>query len=158
MENDDRNQSPDASEAQAALDGVTATQNSVANRTPHPWWYHAGLGASIAVGFASIDIGGSLVPSGLIAGFLFGPALLTYAVSKASGVSVSNPMGTPSARGIYGGYLLLLGLLFGLGMVLKIGVELTGAMTGAGLLALVLTVAASRRADTALVGDVRSGA
>ncbi|MGI5529284.1 hypothetical protein ACQEVX_18365 [Streptomyces syringium] len=155
MEND---KTYSATAAQAALDSVSATRAQVASRVESPWWYHVGLGASVALAFTSIDVGGSMMPSGLIVGAILAPPALAWSAARSRGVAIANPLNTPGARGLYGFYLLLLGVLATVGLVLQIGFDLDGPMSVAGVLAFVLTTVVSRRADDALTQDVRAGA
>ncbi|MGJ5755223.1 hypothetical protein FB563_3441 [Streptomyces puniciscabiei] len=144
--------------ARAALDGVSEVRSRIADRVASPWWYHAGLGLSVATVFASIDVGGSLVPSGVVAGGVLMPLALSWTVARSRGISVSQAVSTPSARGLNGAFLVLLILLGGLGLTLKMAAGLPGAMTAAGLAAAALTIWTTVRNDVALRRDLRSGA
>ncbi|MFE9170729.1 hypothetical protein [Streptomyces kebangsaanensis] len=144
----------DPADARAALDGAASARAALADRATAPWWYHAGLGLGVGIVFASIDMGGSLVPSGVIVGGIILPATLTLSVARSRGVSVNRSVSAPGTRRLNGLYLLALVVLGGLGLSLKLAAELPGAMSVAGLLALVLTVYVTRRNDEALRRDL----
>ncbi|MFK4691036.1 hypothetical protein [Streptomyces pristinaespiralis] len=112
-----------------------------------PWWYYPGLGASLAVAFVCIDIGGSLVPAGPIAGAVLGPTLLTWAASRSRGSAATKALSATGSRNLFGLYLILLGLVTAVGLGLGLGTDLTGAASVAGLVALALTVVLGRQAD-----------
>ncbi|MFI6437544.1 hypothetical protein [Streptomyces sp. NPDC050759] len=142
------------SDARAALDDVKAARGALANRAMAPWWYHIGLGLGVGIVFASIDVGGSLVPTGVIVGGILLPSALTLSVARSRGVSVNRSLSAPDTRGLNGMFLIALIVLGGIGLTLKLAANLPGVLTGAGLLALALTVYVSRRNDEALRRDL----
>ncbi|MCX4762884.1 hypothetical protein OG562_18260 [Streptomyces sp. NBC_01275] len=144
----------DPAQARAALDSANAARAALADRAAAPWWYHTGLGLGVGLVFASIDVGGSLVPSGVIVGGIVLPAALTVSVARSRGVSVNRSLTVPSTRQLNGLYLIVLIVLGGLGLTLKLAADLPGAMSAAGVLALALTVYVSRRNDAALRHDL----
>ncbi|MGW1745049.1 hypothetical protein ACWCRD_05410 [Streptomyces sp. NPDC002092] len=144
----------DPAAARAALDDAHSARAAIADRATAPWWYHAGLGLGVGLVFASIDAGGSLVPSGVIVGGLVLPTALTLSVARLRGVSVNRSVSAPGTRGLNGLFLIVLVVLGAAGLTLKFAADLTGAMTVAGLLALALTVYVSRRNDEALRHDL----
>ncbi|MFI9601608.1 hypothetical protein ACIHCX_17375 [Streptomyces sp. NPDC052043] len=146
--------SEDPAAARAALDGAACARATLADRATAPWWYHAGLGLGVGIVFASIDMGGSMVPSGVIVGGIVLPTMLTLSVARSRGVSVNRSVSAPGTRGLNGLYLLALIALGGLGLSLKLAAGLTGAMSVAGLPALALTVYVTRRNDDALRRDL----
>ncbi|MGW5125721.1 hypothetical protein ACWEQ7_16985 [Streptomyces sp. NPDC004069] len=146
--------SEDPAAARAALDGAACARAALADRATAPWWYHAGLGLGVGIVFASIDLGGSMVPSGVIVGGIVLPTMLTLSVARSRGVSVNRSVSAPGTRGLNGLYLLALIALGGLGLILKLAAGLPGAMSVAGLPALALTVYVTRRNDDALRRDL----
>ncbi|WP_445524621.1 hypothetical protein [Streptomyces cyslabdanicus] len=146
--------SDDPAAARAALDSAASARATLADRATAPWWYHAGLGLGVGIVFASIDMGGSMVPSGVIVGGIVLPTMLTLSVARSRGVSVNRSVSAPGTRGLNGLYLLALIALGGLGLSLKLAAGLPGAMSVAGLLALALTVYVTRRNDDALRRDL----
>jgi hypothetical protein len=142
----------DPAAARSALDSAASARAALADRATAPWWYHAGLGLGVGIVFASIDMGGSMVPSGVIAGGIVLPAALTLSVARSRGISVDRSVSAPGTRGLNGLYLVLLGAL---GLSLKLAADVPGAMSVAGLVALVLTVYVTRRNDEALRRDLQ---
>ncbi|WP_253195489.1 hypothetical protein [Streptomyces sp. JHA26] len=151
MENSDRK---DPAAARSALDGVASARAALADRASAPWWYHAGLGLGVGLAFVSIDVGGSLVPSGVVAGGIVLPVALTLGVARSRGVSVDRSVSAPGTRGLNGLHLVLLLVLGAVGLGLKLAADVPGAMSAAGLVALALTVYVTRRNDAALRRDL----
>ncbi|MFI6943832.1 hypothetical protein ACIBI4_31585 [Streptomyces sp. NPDC050418] len=112
-----------------------------------PGWYYPGLGASLALAFVCVDLGGSLVPAGPIVGAVLAPSLLTWAASRDKGPAVTEALSATGSRTVFGLYLVLLGLVTAVGLGLGLGAGLTGAASAAGLAALVLTMVLGRWAD-----------
>ncbi|MEU6550261.1 hypothetical protein ABZ915_08220 [Streptomyces sp. NPDC046915] len=144
----------DPADARAALAGADTARAALADRATAPWWYHAGLGLGVGLVFASIDLGGSLVPTGVVVGGILLPAALTLSVARSRGVSVNRSVSAPGTRGLNGLFLIALIVFGGIGLTLKLAMDLPGAMSVAGLLALALTVYVSRRNDEALRRDL----
>ncbi|MGW1540891.1 hypothetical protein ACWCPM_11735 [Streptomyces sp. NPDC002309] len=144
----------DPAAARAALDNADTARATLADRATAPWWYHAGLGLGVGLVFASIDVGGSLVPTGVIVGGVVLPAALTLSVARSRGVSVNRSVSAPGTRRLNGLFLIVLIALLGIGLALKLAAVLPGAMSVAGLLALAFTVYVSRRNDEALRRDL----
>ncbi|MDN0200182.1 hypothetical protein [Streptomyces sp. S.PNR 29] len=140
--------------ARAALDSAAAARAAVADRAAAPWWYHAGLGLGVGLAFLSIDVGGSMVPTGVLVGGVLLPAALTLTVARSRGVSVNRSLSAPGTRQLNGLYLIMLIVLGGLGLVLKLAADLPGAMSVAGLAALAFTIYVSRSNDDALRHDL----
>ncbi|MER7189414.1 hypothetical protein [Streptomyces flaveolus] len=144
----------DPAAARSALDSAACARAALADRVTAPWWYHAGLGLGVGIAFTSIDIGGSLVPSGVVAGGVVLPVALALSVARSRGVSVNRSVSAPGTRGLNGLYLVLLVALGALGLSLKLAADMPGAMSVAGLLVLALTVYVTRRNDEALRRDL----
>ncbi|MFG2128860.1 hypothetical protein ACGFNV_13825 [Streptomyces sp. NPDC048751] len=144
----------DPAAARDALDSAAAARAAVADRAAAPWWYHAGLGLGVGLAFLSIDVGGSLVPTGVLVGGVLLPAALTLSVARSRGVSVNRSLSAPGTRQLNGLYLIVLVVLGGLGLTLKLAADLPGAMSAAGLAALAFTIYVSRRNDDALRHDL----
>ncbi|MEU9924777.1 hypothetical protein AB0H51_26395 [Streptomyces griseoluteus] len=144
----------DPADARAALDSMETARASLADRVTAPWWYHVGLGLGVCVVFASLDVGGSLVPTGVIVGGIILPTALTLSVARSRGVSVNRSVSAPGTRGLNGIFLIALVVLGGIGLTLKLAANLSGVLTVAGVLALALTVYVSRRNDEALRRDL----
>ncbi|MEV8453904.1 hypothetical protein AB0467_17655 [Streptomyces sp. NPDC052095] len=153
MESIDRT---DPAAARAALDHVHTARAALADLAPAPWWYHAGLGLGVGLVFASIDVGGSMVPSGVIVGGIVLPVALTLSVARSRGISVNRSLSGVATRRLNGLYAIALLVLGAVGLVLRLAADLPGAMTVAGLLALAFTVHVSRRNDEALRHDLVS--
>ncbi|MYQ77595.1 MULTISPECIES: hypothetical protein [unclassified Streptomyces] len=151
MESVDRND-PDA--ARAALDHVHAARAALADLAPAPWWYHVSLGLAVGLVFASIDIGGSMVPSGVIVGGAVLPVAWTLSVARSRGVSVNRSLRGAASRQLNGLYAIVLLALGTVGLVLKLAVDVPGAMSVAGLLPLAFTIDVSRRNDEDLRRDL----
>lgn len=151
MESIDRN---DPAAARAALDHARTARAALADLAPAPWWYHVGLGLGVGLVFASIDVGGSMVPSGVIVGGVVLPVALTLSVARSRGVSVNRSLHGAAGRRLNGLYAIVLLVLGTVGLVLKLAVDVPGAMSVAGLLALAFTIHVSRRNDEALRRDL----
>jgi hypothetical protein len=144
----------DPAAARSALDSAASARAALADRATAPWWYHAGLGLGVGIVFTSIDVGGSLVPSGVIAGGIVLPAALTLSVARSRGISVDRSVSAPGTRGLNGLHLVLLLALGALGLGVRLAADVPGAMSVAGLVALALTVYVTRRNDEALRRDL----
>ncbi|MDF6019135.1 hypothetical protein [Streptomyces sp. JH34] len=155
MENSERK---DPALARAALDHAHTARAALADLAPAPWWYHAGLGLGVGLVFASIDVGGSMVPSGVIVGGVVLPVALTLAVARSRGVSFNRSLPVAGTRQLNGLYAITLLVLGAVGLILKLAVDVPGAMSVAGLLALAFTVHVSRRNDEALRRELVSRA
>nr|WP_145487450.1 MULTISPECIES: hypothetical protein [Streptomyces] len=144
----------DPASARASLDSADTARATLAERAIAPWWYHVGLGLGVGLVFVSIDLGGSLVPTGVIVGGIILPAALTLSAARSRGVSVNRSVSAPGTRELNGLFLIALIVLGGIGLTLKLAMDIRGAMSVAGLLALALTVYVSRRNDEALRRDL----
>ncbi|TJZ54574.1 hypothetical protein FCH28_15890 [Streptomyces piniterrae] len=148
----------DPTTARAALDIVGSARTRVATHIKSPWWYHPGLGASLAFAFSSVSIDWDLIPYGVVLGLMVIPMALTMLLKSSTGVGVDHYTATPGARRLSMVYSLLLGALLALGAVLQWGIDFRWAMAGCGAAAFLLTVVTGLRIERALHRDVQAGA
>ncbi|WP_310726704.1 hypothetical protein [Streptomyces sp. N2A] len=147
----------DPATARAALDGVSGARARIADRIKSPWWYHPGIGLSLAFAFASPSIDWDLIPYGVILGVGLIPMLLAFLLKRSTGVGVDHYMATEGTRHLAMKYSLLLTGLIVTGAVLQWAVGLRWAMAGCGLAAFLLTTFTGHRIEQALHRDVREG-
>ncbi|WFE30324.1 hypothetical protein O7623_14540 [Solwaraspora sp. WMMD791] len=144
----------DPRQAREALAGIDADRQDLARRAVAPWWFHSGLGLSLAIAFASVSLGWDWIPYGVIVGLLIGPIVVAQAANHATGVSLDRLHATPGARRISIKFGASLPVLIIAGLGLEWGLGLTGAMAATGLLVLVLAIVAGRAIDAALLREL----
>ncbi|MFD5734587.1 hypothetical protein ACFWIY_17375 [Streptomyces sioyaensis] len=148
----------DPATARAALDDVSAARTRVADRITSPWWYHPGIGLSLAFAFASPSIDWDLIPYGVILGVGLIPMFLAFLLKRSTGVGVDHYMATGGTRRLSMRYSLLLAGLIVTGGVLQWAVGLRWAMAACGVAAFLLTAFTGHRIEQALHRDVRDSA
>jgi hypothetical protein len=134
----------DADSARAALDAVGASRARLAARISAPWWYHWGLGATLAFAFLSMSLRWASWGVPMVAVVVFG---LDWAVRRSTGVSFERYTATPGAGPLYGAYCAALVLLAAAGMWLEWGRDVRFAIAAAGLVIGAFTVAIGYRVD-----------
>ncbi|MFI9380442.1 hypothetical protein [Kutzneria sp. NPDC052558] len=148
---------PDATAAAEALDSISDVRERIATRVVSPWWYHLGLGLSVLLVFGSIDLDRDFAPFGVIVGGVLLPTALVWAAKRATGVAIDRSAAPLGVRHVNGFYLIALVVLGGLGLWARLGLDLLGAMTAAGVVAAVLTVVIGLRTDRAWRAGVQAG-
>ncbi|WP_236680773.1 hypothetical protein [Streptomyces siderophoricus] len=144
----------DARSARAALDAVAVSRAEAAARIACPWWYHVGLGVTVALLFLSM----SLRMASWAVPLLTGVAItLDWAVRRSTGVSLRRYTSTPRATLLCGLYGLAFIILTVTGMYLEWGADTYGAIGGAGLVIGTLTIVAGYLIDAAAQRDIRAG-
>ncbi|MEU5545537.1 hypothetical protein AB0G85_24545 [Streptomyces sioyaensis] len=155
MENTSRNsQSMDARSARAALDAVSASRAAAATRIACPWWYHVGLGVTLALVFLSMSLRVASWAVPLLVGVV---VALGWGVRRSTGVSLDRYTSTPGATLLFGVYVLAFLLLAATGMYLEWGADMHGAIGGAGLVIGAFTTAVGYRIDAAAQRDILAG-
>ncbi|GAB7030492.1 hypothetical protein AB0G35_35400 [Streptomyces sp. NPDC021749] len=144
----------DAGSARAALDAVAVSRAEAAARIACPWWYHVGLGVTVALLFLSMSLRMASWAVPLLTGVM---VALGWAVPRATGVSLRRSTSTPGATLLFGLYALAVLLLAVTGMSLEWGADLRGAIGCAGLVIGTLTIVVGYRIDAAAQRDIRAG-
>ncbi|MGW9078339.1 hypothetical protein [Streptomyces kronopolitis] len=152
--NSDNSGRPTPDSARSALDAVAASQARAATRISAPWWYHLGLGATLALVFLAMSLRVASWAGAVLVVVVLG---LGYAVRRATGVSYERYTSTPGAIKVYGGYILALVLLAAAGMYLEWGAGVHWAIAVAGGVIGVLTVAVGYRVDAVARRDIQAG-
>ncbi|WP_242640736.1 hypothetical protein [Streptomyces kasugaensis] len=155
MENSSHNpHGLDASSAREALDAVAASRTQVAAHVASPWWYHVGMGVTLALLFLSMSL---RMASWAVPLFVGVVVLLGLAVRRVTGVSFDRYTATPGATRLFGIYALVSVLVVVTGMYLEWGAEVHWAIAGAGLVVGVLTTAVGYRVDAVARHDIQAG-
>ncbi|MFI1254185.1 hypothetical protein ACH4U6_10315 [Streptomyces netropsis] len=155
MENTSSNSGrPDAGSARAALAAVAASRAEAATRVAGPWWYHVGLGITLALVFLSMSLRMASWGVPVLIGVV---VALGWAVRRATGVSLERYTATPGATRLFGIYALAFIVLAVTGMILEWGAGVHWALAGAGVVIGALTIVVGYRADAATRRDIRAG-
>ncbi|AIA06997.1 hypothetical protein [Streptomyces noursei] len=155
MENTSRNSHGlDASSAREALDSVAASRAQAAVHVASPWWYHVGMGVTVALLFLSMSLRMASWAVPLLVGVV---VVLGLAVRRATGVSFDRYTATPGATRLFGIYALASLLAVVTGMYLEWGAGVHWAIAGAGLVVGVLTTVVGYRVDAVARHDIRAG-
>ncbi|MEU6717000.1 hypothetical protein ABZ897_36530 [Nonomuraea sp. NPDC046802] len=119
-----------------------------------PWWYHVGLGLSLAFALASMSLRFASfgVPGAMLAFFL-----LTWALKRTTGLALDRYSATAGARRVSTVHVLTSLALVLPAAVLEWGFDVIGALAVAGVLVGVLTVIMGYRVDEAVRRDLRAG-
>ncbi|MGX1975457.1 hypothetical protein [Streptomyces kronopolitis] len=143
----------DAGSAREALDTVATSWARAAVHVTSPWWYHVGMGVTLALLFLSVSLrmGSWAVP--LLVGVMI---LLDLAVRRTTGVSFARYTATPRATMLFGIYAMASVLAVVTGMYLEYGAGVHWAIAGAGLVVGVLTIALGFRVDAIARHDIRA--
>lgn len=149
-----RSDDVDPATARVALIAVGDSRARTADRIASPWWYHVGLGVSIAFAFLSMSL--RFASFGVpIAGFaMLG---LSWALGRATGISVDRYTATSGSRRLSAAYALTLVALAAAGMYLQWGAGVRWAIAVSGVLIGAVTIGMGYRIDEAVRRDLRSG-
>ena len=116
-----------------------------------PWWYHIAIGLAVLAFFVSLEMNAAIPVAVPLAVVL--PGLLADSLRRRYGIRVNRRMTIPATRPYYIGAVFAVVALAVAGLL----TDLTGALAAGGLVAAVVTVWASRRADlTAIAHDPRA--
>ena len=126
----------------------------MADSITSPWWYHVGLGLSLAFALASMSLRFASygVPGAMLAIFL-----LSWVLKRSTGVALDRYSATPGARRVSTIYTPVDLTLVLAAAVLEWGFGVVGALAAAGVLVGVLTVVMGHRVDEAVRRDLRAG-
>ncbi|WP_411140304.1 hypothetical protein [Streptomyces sp. x-80] len=144
----------DASSAREALDAVAASRTQVAAHVASPWWYHVGMGVTLALLFLSMSLRMASWAVPLLVAVV---AVLGLTVRRATGVSFDRYTATPGATRLFGIYALASVLVVVAGMYLEWGAGMRWAIAGAGLVVGVFTIAVGYRVDAVARHDIQAG-
>ncbi|MGX1974068.1 hypothetical protein [Streptomyces kronopolitis] len=145
---------PTPDSARSALEVVAASRARAAARVGAPWWYHVGLGATLALVFLAMSLRVASSAGAVLVVVVLG---LGCAVRRATGVSYERHTSTPGAIKAYGGYVLAIVLLAAAGMYLEWGAGVRWAIAVAGGGVGVLTVVLGYRVDAVARRAIRAG-
>lgn len=132
-------------DAEFTLDEVAQARATLALRLVAPWWYRLGAALCTASLFAGIGLVGtgsdSLAHALVVLGAIVGPAVLTVALKRTTGVAMDR-----YAQGMGLWYLVVFGLLT-VGLVVHVWLQVPYALFAGAAVAFLATLLLERHID-----------